>query len=162
MTAQREGNEANINQWRKTHSPSPQMDCSRAQFPERPAQGHPRGRAGALRVTGCLLAVPRESGCSWPILPSPPFSISLCSRTGFRGGSVKSLPAMRETQVGSLDQADPPGKGYPLQHSCLGNAKDRGPWRATVHGGHKSPDTTEQLTLSLHFLPGGSTSLSHR
>ena len=87
MTAQRKGHEANINQWRKTYSPSPQMDCSWAQFPEWPAQGHPHGRADAPRVTGYLLVVPREAGCSWPILPSPPFSISLCSRMGFCGGS---------------------------------------------------------------------------
>ena len=28
--------------------------------------------------------------------------------------------------------------GYPLQYSCLGNPKDRGTWRATVHGITKS------------------------
>ena len=29
-----------------------------------------------------------------------------------------------------------PGEGndYPLQYSCLENAKDRGDWQATVHG----------------------------
>ena len=27
-----------------------------------------------------------------------------------------------------------PGYGSPLQDSCLGNSKDRGAWRATVHG----------------------------
>ena len=26
------------------------------------------------------------------------------------------------------------GNGNPLQYSCLGNTKDRGPWQATVHG----------------------------
>ena len=26
------------------------------------------------------------------------------------------------------------GNGNPLQHSCLGNPMDRGPWRATVNG----------------------------
>ena len=26
------------------------------------------------------------------------------------------------------------GNGNPLQYSCLGNAMDRGAWRATVHG----------------------------
>ena len=32
-----------------------------------------------------------------------------------------------------------PGEGNsnPLQYPCLGNAMDRGAWRATVHGGHK-------------------------
>ena len=26
------------------------------------------------------------------------------------------------------------GNGYLLQYSCLGNPKDKGAWRATVHG----------------------------
>ena len=26
------------------------------------------------------------------------------------------------------------GNANPLQYSCLGNAMDRGPWHATVHG----------------------------
>ena len=30
------------------------------------------------------------------------------------------------------------GNGNPLQYSCLGNPKDRGAWRATVHGVAKS------------------------
>ena len=30
------------------------------------------------------------------------------------------------------------GNGNPLQYSCLGNLKDRGAWRATVHGVIKS------------------------
>ena len=28
--------------------------------------------------------------------------------------------------------------GNPIQHSCLGNPMERGPWRATVHGVTKS------------------------
>ena len=34
------------------------------------------------------------------------------------------------------------GNGNPLQYSCLENPRDRGPWRATVHGVRES-DTTE-------------------
>ena len=30
------------------------------------------------------------------------------------------------------------GNGYPLQYSCLENAKDRGAWGATVPGVEKS------------------------
>ena len=40
------------------------------------------------------------------------------------------------------------GNGNPLQYSCLENPTDGGAWWATVHGGHKESDTTEQLTLS--------------
>ena len=40
------------------------------------------------------------------------------------------------------------GNGNPLQYSCLENSMDRGAWRATVHGGRKESDITEQLTLS--------------
>ena len=36
------------------------------------------------------------------------------------------------------------GNGNPLQHSCLENSMDRGVWQATVHGGHKESDMTEQ------------------
>ena len=30
------------------------------------------------------------------------------------------------------------GNGNPLQYSCLGNARDRGAWWATVHGATES------------------------
>ena len=39
------------------------------------------------------------------------------------------------------------GHGKPLQYSCLENPKDRGAWRATVHGGHKESNTTERLSF---------------
>ena len=35
------------------------------------------------------------------------------------------------------------GDGNPLQYSCLENPKDKGAWRATVHGSHKELDTTQ-------------------
>ena len=38
------------------------------------------------------------------------------------------------------------GNGNPIQYSCLGDPMDRGAWRATVRGGHKESDTTEQLS----------------
>ena len=40
------------------------------------------------------------------------------------------------------------GNGSPLQYSCLENSTDRGGWWATVCGGGKELDTTEQLTRS--------------
>ena len=57
---------------------------------------------------------------------------------------VMNLPA----NVGDLREAGlipelgrSPGGGHdnPLQHSCLENPVDRGPWWATVHGVAKSP-----------------------
>ena len=53
---------------------------------------------------------------------------------------VKSQPTMQETWVQSLGQEDFPGEGsgYPLQHSCLENPKDREAWGSTVHGVTKS------------------------
>ena len=33
------------------------------------------------------------------------------------------------------------GHGNSLQYSCLGNSKDRGAWRATVHGVAKELDS---------------------
>ena len=46
--------------------------------------------------------------------------------------TVKNLPAIRETQVGSLDWEDSAGEGNgnPLQSSCLENPMDRGTWWA--------------------------------
>ena len=40
------------------------------------------------------------------------------------------------------------GPGNPPQYSCLENSLDRKAWWATVQGGCKESDTTEQLTLS--------------
>ena len=37
------------------------------------------------------------------------------------------------------------GDGNPLQHSCLENSMDRGPWQ-TSPWGHEESDTTERLT----------------
>ena len=47
------------------------------------------------------------------------------------------------------------GSGKPLQCSCLGNPRDRGAWRATVHGVAKSGDTTERLNKKAKSSRGG-------
>ena len=50
------------------------------------------------------------------------------------------LPATKETRVWCLGLEDSPGEGNgnSLQYFCLENPKDRGAWRATVHGVSKS------------------------
>ena len=60
------------------------------------------------------------------------------------GSVVKKPPVMLETAVPSLGREDPRGEGNgnPFQYSCLGNLKDRGPWRATVYEVTKQSDTT--------------------
>ena len=55
---------------------------------------------------------------------------------------VKNLPTMQETwgSVPGLVVSPGGGNGNPLQYSCPDNTKDRGAWRAAVHG------VIEQLT----------------
>ena len=69
---------------------------------------------------------------------------------GFPGGLDGKESACN---VGDLGQEDSSGEGngYPLHYFCLENSIDRGAWWATVHGGHKESDMTEQLIHSLHF-----------
>ena len=63
---------------------------------------------------------------------------------------VKNLPAMQENP-GFIPRE---GNGYPLQYSCLGNPMDRGAWWATVHGGRKELDTTEQSSMCTYVACG--------
>ena len=53
-----------------------------------------------------------------------------------RGSAVENLPAVQEILGGSLGWVDPLEEEMttPLQYSCLGKSKDRGAWRAKVHG----------------------------
>ncbi|XP_043304618.1 uncharacterized protein LOC122428662 [Cervus canadensis] len=60
--------------------------------------------------------------------------------------TVKTLPAMWETRVQSLDRdVLKKGHGNPLQDSCLQKPVDRGAWQAYSPWGHKERDTTERL-----------------
>ena len=58
---------------------------------------------------------------------------------------VKNLPAMRETWVQSLGWEDPLEAGMATHSSILAwrIPRDRGAWRATIHGVSKKLDTTE-------------------
>ena len=63
---------------------------------------------------------------------------------------VKNPPAMWETWVRSLAQEHPLEEGMATHSSILAwkIPMDRGAWRATVHGGRKELDTTEQLSTA--------------
>ena len=56
--------------------------------------------------------------------------------TSPRAQQVKNPPATQETQVRSLGQKDPREEEM-ATNSCVGNAMDRGAWRATVHGSQR-------------------------
>ena len=61
---------------------------------------------------------------------------------------------MQEMWVRSLGQEDPLERemaAHSLQHSCLGNAMDRGAWWATVHGAAKEVDTNEKQHSYMHL-----------
>ena len=62
---------------------------------------------------------------------------------------VKNPPAVRESWVRSLGWEDPLEKGKATHSSILAwrIPKDRGAWRATVHGVAES-DTTEQISTN--------------
>ena len=55
-------------------------------------------------------------------------------------------------KLGILIYGEGEGNGNSLQYSCLGNPMDRGAWWATVHGGHKESDITEQLNLPYIYI----------
>ena len=61
---------------------------------------------------------------------------------------VKALPAnagdLRASgSIPGSGRSSAGGNGYPLQHSCLENLRDRGAWWATVHRVAKELDTTK-------------------
>ena len=69
------------------------------------------------------------------------------------------------TWVQSLGQEDSPGggNGNPFQYSCLENSRDRGAWRATVHGVAKSwaPLNMHALTHEDHMVSIATSQLCH-
>ena len=64
---------------------------------------------------------------------------------------VKNLPANAEDirDMGSISgsgRSAGGGHGNPLQYFCLENPRDRGAWRATVHGVAKSPTQKKRFS----------------
>ena len=60
---------------------------------------------------------------------------------GFPGGSEVKNPPVNAGDAGSIPRSGRSpgeGNGNPLQYSCLENYRDKGAWRATVHGVAKS------------------------
>ena len=60
---------------------------------------------------------------------------------GFPGGSDGKESACNvgdPCSILGLGRSSGEGNGYPLQYSCLENSRDKGAWRATVHGVAKS------------------------
>ena len=60
---------------------------------------------------------------------------------GFRGGSDGKESTYNAGDLGLIPgsgRSPGEGNGNPLQYSCLENSRDRGAWRATVHGVAKS------------------------
>ena len=55
-------------------------------------------------------------------------------KSACNSGDAVSIPG--------LGRSPGEGNGNPLQYSCLGNPRDRGVWRATVHRIAKELDTT--------------------
>ena len=56
---------------------------------------------------------------------------------GFSGGSDDKESTFNAGDPGLIPESgrSPRNRnGYPLQHSCLENPMDRGPWQTTVHG----------------------------
>ena len=70
------------------------------------------------------------------------------SAMGFSGGSVvKQVPAKARNEGPGRSPGE--GNGNTLQYPCLGNHKNRGAWRATVHGVAKCQLMIEQLSTVL-------------
>ena len=69
---------------------------------------------------------------------------------GFPGGSDGKASACNVGDPGLIpgSQGRSPGEGNgnPLQHSCLENSMDRGPWWTTSLWSCKELDMTKQLT----------------
>ena len=76
----------------------------------------------------------------------------LWAQERFPGGSaVKNESACQAGDLGSIPESGRTpgeGNGNPLQYPCLDNPRDRGAWRATIHGVSRESDMTYQLNTN--------------
>ena len=72
---------------------------------------------------------------------------------------VKNVSAMQESGVQSLVWEDPLEKGIAAPSSILARRinMNRGAWRATIHGGHRESDATEDYHFDFHTYTQSST-----
>jgi len=72
---------------------------------------------------------------------------------------VKNVSAMQETGVQSLVWKDPLEKGIAAPSSILAWRinMNRGAWQATIHGGHRESDATEDYHFDFHTYTQTST-----
>ena len=76
------------------------------------------------------------------VLLWPCYILDACFRSDqlpwWLSGKESACTAKDPGLIPELGRSSGEGNGYPLQYSCLENPKDRGAWRATVHGVPKS------------------------
>ena len=64
---------------------------------------------------------------------------------------MKNESACQAGDLGSIPESGRTpgeGNGNPLQYPCLDNPRDRGAWRATIHGVSRESDVTYQLNTN--------------
>ena len=95
--------------------------------------------------SGSGLWITRTGSCR--ILPNPTVThflplIPLCPATRTENSPASAGDTRDAGSIPGLGRSPGIGNGNPLQYSCLGNAMDRGAWRATG----KASDMTEHLS----------------
>ena len=77
---------------------------------------------------------------------------NLMTMEGFPGGSDGKDSACNAGDLTATARSERfcgEGNGNPLQYTCLENSRDRGAWRATVHGAAKSWTRLSDFTFFL-------------
>ena len=140
----------------EVHPSAPRRDREAESFPEDPMEKYqvPSGplanRRGRRGADGQARA---QDPAMWPLPPAPTgltVTVPVAPRASLVAQLVKNPPrnARDPSSIGGWGRSPGGGHGNPLQYSWLENPMDRGAWWATVHGGCKVLDTTEQLSTA--------------